>query len=126
MIASSAPLGTGADHLAAAVQHLLREQAGLDGLGQFHFVLRGQQRHLADLAEVDPDEVGGSRAAHPVGIVAPARLVGLLRAAVDDLHAVLGEHPHDVVDHLGHQLAAVERRVEVSHGDGTVLPRSRD
>ena len=36
----------------AAVQLLLGEQPGLDGLGQFDLILGGQQRYPPDLAQV--------------------------------------------------------------------------
>ena len=40
-------------------QLLLGEQAGLDALGQLDFLLRVEQRHLADLLQVVLDRVGG-------------------------------------------------------------------
>ena len=48
--------------LHAALHLLLGEQARLDGLGQLDLVVRGQQRHPADLAQVDPDQVAGDGA----------------------------------------------------------------
>jgi hypothetical protein len=37
--------------------------AGLDALRELDLLLRVEQRHLADLVQVDPDEVGGDRRA---------------------------------------------------------------
>jgi hypothetical protein len=48
------------DHLAAALQHLPGEEASLYALSQLNLVLGRQQRYLADLAQVDPDQVRDS------------------------------------------------------------------
>ena len=50
-----------------AVEQVLGIQAGLDALGQLDLVGCGQQRHLADLVEVHPDQVGGGRGLVQVG-----------------------------------------------------------
>ena len=113
----------GTKHGEAAGQLLLREQARLDGLSQLHLVLGGQQRHAADLPEVDPDQVAGRDPQAGFGVSAPDLDLGVvLRRHVDHIDALLGERAHRGVDGFRRKVGAVERHRHIGDGHGTALP----
>ena len=92
----------GAEHGETAAELLLGEQARLDGFGQLDLVLGGQQRHPADLPEVDPDQVAGSGPSARLG-GAPFRLPDVGFGVVFGRHvqhfdALVGERTHRRVD----------------------------
>jgi hypothetical protein len=85
------------------VQLLLGVQAGLDRLGQLDLVFGRQQRHPADLPQVDPDEVAGAGPARGVRVAVRQQLGlrFLLNRCVKHLDAFVGEHAHYPVECVG-------------------------
>ena len=97
--------------------------AALDALGQRHLLLGGEQRHLADLAQVHAHRVVGGRLDREVEL-GDDLVVGLGIGggagrdafALEDVDAVVGEDVVDVVD-------LVERELDVLQRIGDVLAR---
>src|SRR5215471_4265474 len=112
----------GPEEREAAVQLLLGEQAGLDGLGQLDLFLGGEQRHPADFAQVDPDQVAGDRAPGVFTLVTLGRRPRILVCDVDNVDALVREHPHDAVDRVSGKIARVDGHRDVSEGHCSVLP----
>ncbi len=116
----------GAEHGEAAGHLLLGEQARLDRLGQLDLVLGGQQRHPADLPEVDPDQIaGGGPPAQVDGAtlgLPDVRLGVVLYRHVQHIDAFVRERAHRRVDGFRWKVGAVERHHDVGHGQGTALP----
>jgi RNA polymerase sigma factor (sigma-70 family) len=110
----------GAERREAAGQLLLGEQARLDRLGQLHLVLGGQQRHPADLSQVDPDQVAGASPS-ALGLGGPDLGVVLTRH-VEHVDALIGERTHRRIEGLRRQIGSVERYYDVGHGHRTSLP----
>jgi len=116
----------GAEQGEAAAELLLGEQARLDALGQLDLVLGGQQRHPADLPQVDPDQVAGGGPSARLG-GAPFRLPDVGFGVVFGRHvlhidALVGERAHRRVDGLRRKVGSVERHHDIGHGQGTALP----
>lgn len=108
----------------AFTELVLGEQPGLDGLGQFHLLLGGEQGNPADLPQVDPDQVTRRS---PFADVLLVRLAGFLVPLwFEDLNPVLGEHPHDALQRVGRQLGSVERGGHVVNRDAPAFPSLRD
>jgi hypothetical protein len=99
---------------------VLGEQAGFDRLGELHLLFGCQQRHTADLPQVDPDQITGRRPLAYVFLLGAGRLLVALR--LEHLHTVLGEHPHDAFQRVGRQLGSVKRGSDVIDGYASALP----
>ncbi len=106
-----------AEHRGTAAELLLSEQASLDGLGQLDLVLGGQQRDMADLAQVDPHQVTGrGRAMTAVRLFgADVRFLNrdVIRRRVQHLDSLIGEDAHDPVQGVSAKLGPVYRRGDV-------------
>src|SRR6266508_2625402 len=94
----------------------------LDRLGEDDLLLRGQERHLADLLEVHADGVVGGSLEGQVVVAGRARLAGELLGVqlvhhLDDFDVLVGEHLVDVVDLLCGQIDRSERLDHLFSGD---------
>ena len=83
--------------------------------------MRGQERHPADLAQVDADEVSGARPVAGVGRDVPGGLRRFLGLGIDDLDALVGEQAHDVVEGVGGEICGIECGRDVSCRYGAAL-----
>ena len=110
--------------LAVAAQRFLGEQAGLYRLGQLHLVLRGEQRHAADLAKIDPDQVPGDGPPGQLGPAAPPFL-SFLGRRIEYLDSLVHQQPDDGIRDISGQVAALEGGGDVRHGDGPAFPGLR-
>ena len=107
---------------------LLRsEQAGLDALGQVDFLLGVEQRDLADVGQVDPDEVGGRDLLVPGAVVDEVVLDdqvgrwGSARGIGADGDAALVDEADDALG-LGRTNAGlVEGLTDLGESDSTLL-----
>src|SRR6266508_3314264 len=98
----------------------------LDGLGEDDLLLRGQERHLADLLEVHADGVVGRRLEGEVVVAGRAGLAGELLGVelvhhLDDLDVLVGEDLVDVVDLLSREIDGSQRLDHLFGGDEAAL-----
>ena len=116
----------GAEQGETAAELLLGEQSRLDRLGQVDLVLGGQQRHPADLPQVDPDQVAGRGAPAAFGgghsLRLPEVRLVVLGRHVEHIDALVGERAHRRIDGFRRKVGAVERHHDIGHGQGTTLP----
>jgi hypothetical protein len=105
----------------AALQLLLGEQAGLDGLGQLDLFFGRQQRDPPDLTQVDADQVAGDRAPGVLAVVSRGRGLGVLVSDVNNVNALVREHPHDAVERMSGKLARIDGHSDVTEGHRSVL-----
>src|SRR6266540_2350621 len=94
----------------------------LDRLGEDDLLLRGQERHLADLLEVHADGVVGGGLEGQVVVAGRAGLASELFGVqlvhhLDDFDVLVGEHLVDVVDLLCGQIDGSERLDHLFGGD---------
>ena len=83
-------------------------------------------RNPADLAQVDADQVAGDRPPGLLPLVACRRGFRVLMGNVEDINALIREHPHDAVECLGGKVAGVDGHGDIAEGHRTVLPGPGD
>jgi hypothetical protein len=105
-----------------ARQFLIGEQPGLDRLRELDLVFGREQRHPADLAQVDPHQVAGDGAAAFIGRRGLRPAVGFVRRGVEDVDSFVGQHPGHALDRVGREVAGIERDGDVGQGHGPLLP----
>ncbi len=83
--------------------------------------MRGEQRHAADLAKVDPDKITGHRSPGELGPAAPP-LLRFVGRRIENFDTLIRQQPGDGVHGIGGQVGALEGSGNVRHRDGPAFP----